>query len=79
MAPGENEAVCEEWPRAKTKQLKHVPSHPMRFERTRGDPTALAGRRLNHSATGARAKRQLSEFPSAGHHYGDSLSYGFEP
>ncbi|EFJ39251.1 hypothetical protein VOLCADRAFT_101193, partial [Volvox carteri f. nagariensis] len=27
--------------------------HPMRFERTRGNPTALAGRRLNHSATGA--------------------------
>ena len=26
----------------------------MRFERTRGNPTALAGRRLNHSATGAR-------------------------
>ena len=25
----------------------------MRFERTRGDPTALAGPRLNHSATGA--------------------------
>ncbi|EFJ38903.1 hypothetical protein VOLCADRAFT_101544, partial [Volvox carteri f. nagariensis] len=26
--------------------------HTMRFERTRGNLTALAGRRLNHSATG---------------------------
>lgn len=42
-----------------TRKRKPLP-HPMRFERTRGNPTALAGRRLNHSATGAQRSASSS-------------------
>ena len=41
---------------------------PMRFERTRGNPTALAGPRLDHSATGAERETTLLVHDSCGPH-----------